>query len=143
MPPPYNTFDSAVEKACVRLIKASCGSLCENIVGSDNTDPDVLPRVIVSTEDMEEIIYQTGNYRGRVEITIKTNIGNQTSEDSETLFASVLDVFQQVDFNNQMTATGLMVCQGSIIQQLTPSGTEDQMWTKKFDVDIFGLSYGG
>lgn len=143
MPPPYNTFDAAVKKAFIKVFNDNIGSLSQNIVGSDTIEPDVLPRVIVAVTDMEEIIFNTGNYRARVEITLKTNIGNQLPTDSETLFASVLDVLQTEDFNQQMTDTGFLIVQGSVIQQMTPAVVEDQMWVKKLEIDIFGLSNGG
>lgn len=148
MPLVLSTFDSGVVAGLVGLLRGYLEALgvekMPAVVSQEEKIPQTLPLVVVSVTELEEFIYQSGNYRCGVEVGVRVDMDTGTPEQLRTLSAGVLDCLQQDDLIAQLNAlkddAGRPLCyvQLVVLNQSRMEDIGDRQWRRVFALDVFG-----
>lgn len=142
MPAALNIFEHNVETALLGILEANVTGIAAPVKFARGEDASIktLPMVVVSSVDLEEIIYQSGNYRVTVEIITTDDLDSGSPQESALLFAKVLDALQMVNLKELMNDTGLVVIQGIVLGAQKVNDLGDRQWQKTVSIEFFGFA---
>ena len=153
MPLISNAFDTGVVTALCGAIRGYLSALGVSdmpaVVEQATTGVQALPLVVVSATELEEMVYQTGNYRVAVEVGLRVDMDAGGSEQLRLLSGALLDCLQQVDLVAQLNAlkddTGRVLCivQGLVLEQSRLEDIGDRQWRRVYALNVFGCSSAG
>jgi hypothetical protein len=141
----HNTFEYGVETTLMQLLTtylAANLSITDaiKVVRGESSEVQHFPRVIVSTADTTEEVFQSGIYRAKVEVTIRVDLDIQPIDVVGSLFAAVLDCLQQTDLETQMTLAGLVTVKLAILGPSKLEGLGDRYSQKVQEIELIGFA---
>lgn len=139
----YNVFENNIESNMMEIIGAyltTQGFVSAAVVRGEDATVETLPRVIVHCTEGEEVVYQSSNYRVKLNATVKCDLDSGSPIQSAVLFGTVFDVFQMDDLIAQLNAFSNVLIKGLVLLDHNVEDVGDRMWSKTVSMDVFGYA---
>ena len=144
MSAPFNKFAGTLEDCIIELMRlpelALPPNALDNLTSGKSENRDKCPRIVVSLEDGEEAVYQSGIYRGTLKIRCITDIDSGDRAAAEALFGAVCDFIQLPDLKARLNATGKVFIHGFGLPEYSRSEAGDRDWTDTISLNVFGFA---
>jgi hypothetical protein len=152
MPILFNQFDSGVTTALIARLLAYLETLPLDIrarvVNQYEQDVQSLPLIVVSQTELEEVVYQSGNYRVALDVSVRVDMDSGNPAQFTNLSAAVLDALQQDDLiaqlNAETDAAGSKLCivKGIVLEQSRLEEVGERQWRRVYALNVYGCAVG-
>ena len=148
-----NQFDTGLSTALVTVLRDYLEGLGDDmratVVEQATQDVQQMPLVVVSTTELEEVVYQAAVYRCAVEIGVRVDMDSGSPGQLNKLSGAVLDALQQTNLITLLNAckdeTGATLCvvKGIVLELSRLEDIGTRQWRRVFSLNVYGIPSQG